>query len=180
MKATTAYVTVDDFLDHWDGVRMVTLKLLECFDDGDLGYRLVPEWRTVGELFHHLGAHQFYGCRGILSGRWDALPGEPDEDWEAHKKKTVHSVQALSVWLSSVQEQVHRWVEQAEESVLSDFRPDNPWFEGMRGWLQLHHAYQDELHHRGQLYAVARVLGKTLPEVFAEEYPNYWQPRKGR
>ena len=131
MKATTIYATVHDFLDHWDGVRMVTLKLLECFDDSDLGYRLVREWRTVGELFHHLGAHQFYGCRGILLGRWDASEGEPDEDWEAHKAVdgSIGSAR-LSVWLSSVQHQVHEWLEEAEEGALNDLRPDNPWFRG--------------------------------------------------
>lgn len=133
----------------------------------------------MGELFHHIGGHQYFVCRGVLLGRWDALTGEPDEDWEAHREVTVQSVQALKAWLESVQRQVREWLERAEETVLSRLRPDPPWFEGMRGWLQLHHAYQDELHHRGQLYAVARVLGKTPPEVFAEAYPSYWQPRKG-
>ena len=60
MKADAAYTSVADFLDHWDGVRMVTLELLACFEEADLSYRLVPEWRNVGELFHHIGGHQYY------------------------------------------------------------------------------------------------------------------------
>jgi uncharacterized damage-inducible protein DinB len=172
------YTTVDAFLDHWDGVRWVTLELLRVFDDADLSYRLVPQWRTVGELFHHIGGHQFYGCRGILLGRWDSLLGEADEDWGAHKPAHVHSVERLHAWLTEVQGLVREWAGQASENALSDFRPDNPWFEGMRGWLQLNHAYQDELHHRGQLYAIARVLNKIPPAVNAEEYPEFWNRKK--
>ena len=178
MNLSLPFATLGQFLDHWDGVRLVTLKLLAVFGNRDLDYRLVPGWRTVGEIFHHIGGHQFYGCRGILLGRWKPLPGEADENWEAHQAAHIHSVEKLHQWLFSVQQLVRVWAGQASETALADFRKDNPWHEGMRGWLQLNHAYQDELHHRGQLYAIARLLGKTPPEVNAEEYPEFWDQRK--
>jgi uncharacterized damage-inducible protein DinB len=180
MDLQAPYTTLEAFLDHWDGVRMVTLNLLECFSPDDLFYRPVPGWRTVGEQFHHLGSHQYFVARGVLLRRWTPLPGEPDADWDAHQAAVAHSVPALRAWLTDLQVKVRQWAALAAESALTDFRPDNPWHEGIRGWLLLHHPYQDELHHRGQLYAVARLLGRTPPEVFAEEYPDYWTPRKGK
>ena len=36
MNAAAPYTTLERFLDHWDGVRMVTLKLLHCFGEADL------------------------------------------------------------------------------------------------------------------------------------------------
>ncbi|MHA1960751.1 MAG: DinB family protein [Candidatus Thorarchaeota archaeon] len=178
MRHDIVYVTLGKFLDHWDGVRMITLKLLDCYEDIDIGYRLVSEWRSVGDLFHHIGGHQYYVGRGVIKRRWDPLPGEPDIDWEKHRMEKARSIDALSEWLTFVQDQVRTWFVESDNSVLEDLRDDNPWHEGIRGWLLLHHAYQDELHHRGQLYAIARKLGRTPPAVYAEEHSEYWNSRK--
>ncbi|WP_170159666.1 DinB family protein [Calidithermus terrae] len=175
---STPYTTLERFLEHWDGVRLVTLKLLESFTEHDLNYRLVEDWRSVGELFHHIGGHQFYACRGALLGRWEPEPGEPDANWNAHRARVMGSKEALRGWLVSVQGLVRSWAESAGEERLEGFRPDNPWHEGMRGWLLVQHAYQDEVHHRGELYAIARLLDREVPEVFAVEHPDYWEPRK--
>jgi uncharacterized damage-inducible protein DinB len=180
MDLNRSYTSVHSFLDHWDGVRMVTIRLLLCFSDADLSFRLVPEWRTVGELFHHIGGHQYFVSRGILLGRWRPLPGEPDLDWAGHRAATATSVRSLQQWLEDVQGRSREWAALADAHCLEELRADNPWHEGMRGWLLLHHAYQDELHHRGQLYAIARHTGKMPPQVFAEEYPSFWEVRKGR
>lgn len=180
MNLTNRYATIEAFFDHWDGVRMVTLNLLGTFRDDDLTYRLVPGWRTAGQLFYHIGAHQYFVARGVLKRRWKPEPGEPDADWKGHELARKGSVLALSRWLSETQALMRRWLQEADEGALAELRPDNPWHEGIRGWQLLHHPYQDEIHHRGQLYAIARLLGKTPPEVFAEEYPSYWNPRKGR
>ncbi len=174
------YVTFDRFLDHWGGVRYVTIETLRCFGPEDLGYRLVPEWRTVAELFHHVGAHQYFVARGVLLGRWDPLPGEPDADWDAHRAAACSSSATLESWLVEAQARMTAWAGSAAPDRLERIADDNPWHEGMRGWLLLHHAYQDEVHHRGQLYAVARLLGRTPPVVYAEEHEEYWLPRKGR
>ncbi|HYF96140.1 MAG TPA: DinB family protein [Symbiobacteriaceae bacterium] len=176
MNGTLQYASLSAFLDHWQGVRMITLELLSRFSDTDLGYRLVPQWRTAGEIFYHIGGHQYFVTRGVFLRRWCDLPGEvwPDE------KSTSASTVALHRWLSETQAKVAGWAAQADEACLTDLRGDNPWHEGIRGWLLLHHPYEDELHHRGQLYAIARVLGKVPPIAFAEEYPAYWDLRKGR
>ena len=174
------YATLDAFLDHWDGVRTVTLKLLESFEEEDLAYCLLPEWRSVGELFHHIGGQQFFVARGVLTRRWDAAPGEPDLDWEAHRRATTRSIASLSRWLTETQEKLRQWAGEAEPALLTEVRADNPWHEGMRGWLLLHHPYQDELHHRGQLYVIARLLGRDVPQVYAEEHEEWWALQKGR
>lgn len=180
MELSECYTSFSAFLEHWDGVRMVTLELLTRFSEEDLRFRLFPEGRTVGELFHHIGGHQFFVSRGVLLRRWRPRSGEPDLDWAVHQAATVNSAQALHLWLSQVQASVREWAASADDRCLTELRPDNPWHEGMRGWLLLHHAYQDEIHHRGQLYAIARHLEKVPPQVFAEEYPSFWDAHKGK
>ena len=173
------YVPLERFLVHWDGVRFVTLELLGGFSEGDLDYRLVPEWRTVGELFHHIGGQQFFVARGVLLGRWEPEAGEVDLDWAKHRKEVCSSKSMLEEWLRETQGKLNHWAQSVDASRLELIRDDNPWHEGMRGWLLLHHAYQDELHHRGQLYAIARLLGRRPPMVYAEEHSEFWEPRKG-
>lgn len=174
------YVSLDRFTDHWRGVRYVTLELLAAFESDDLTFRLVPEWRTVGELFHHIAGHQYFVARGVLLGRWEPEAGEVDIDWDEHRANVCTSKPRLADWLRDTQELVTEWATQVGESQLHTIRDDNPWHEGMRGWLLLHHAYQDELHHRGQLYAIARTLNRQPPIVYAEEHPAFWLSRKGK
>jgi len=167
------YTTLRQFIHHWDGVRMVTLKILNLFNDEELKYRLVPQWRTVGEIFHHIGGHQYFVARGVLKERWEPKPTEPDMDWSDHILRTTTTAESLSRWLQEVQSLVREWWVDIDVSLLESIRDDNPWHRGIRGWLLLHHAYQDELHHRGQLTAIARQIGKNVPIVFAEEYPDF-------
>lgn len=174
------YIDFDNFLNHWDGVRIVTLSLLSCFKNEDLTFQLVPQWRTVGDIFHHIGGHQYYVARGIFERRWEPKPGEPDMDWVNHKKRVTQSILKLSNWLKHVQILLKEWSSVFDGKCLSDVRNDNPWHKGMRGWLLLHHAYQDELHHRGQLYAICRILKRQPPIVYAEEYPEYWDSENSR
>jgi len=181
MNAAAPYTTLERFLDHWDGVRMVTLKLLHCFGEADLRRALWAGSKTVGEMFHHIGGHQFYAARGLFLGQWEpagTLEESPDADWELHKHLTIYQHQTLHRWLEDVQQRLRVWARQADGTRLQDFAPDNPWHEGMRGWLLLQHAYQDELHHRGQLYLFARQLGLIPPDVFAVDHPDYWEQRK--
>ncbi len=174
------YASREQFLDHWDGVRFITLKLLASFKDQDLAYRATSNTRMVGETFFHIGGHQYFVARGVLLRRWRPEPGEPDADWPGLQAATIGSTAALHDWLSRTQADLRRWMASADAGALADLRPDNPWHEGIRGWLLLHHPYQDELHHRGQLYLMARLLGREPPMVFAEEHPEYWNPRKGK
>jgi len=181
MSSTASYTTLERFLDHWDGVRMVTLKLLGCFSEEDLRRSLSTGSRTVGEMFHHIGGHQFYAARGLFLGQWEpkgTLEESPDADWDLHKHLTIYKHQTLHHWLEGTQERMRIWAEENSESQLQDFAPDNPWPEGMRGWLLLQHAYQDEVHHRGQLYLFARQLGCIPPDVFAVDHRDYWEQRK--
>jgi uncharacterized damage-inducible protein DinB len=181
MSQSPAYASLERFLDHWDGVRMVTLKLLHCFSDEDLRRTLWQGSRTVGEMFHHIGAHQFYAARGLFKNQWEpsgTLEEHPDSDWDLHKHLIVYKVETLAHWLKSVQARVRTWAEGISADRLWEFAKDNPWHEGMRGWLLLQHAYQDEIHHRGQLYLFARQLGHIPPDVFAVDYPEYWEERK--
>lgn len=189
MTLSTPYTTLERFLDHWDGVRMVTLKLLQCFSDDDLRRTLWQGSRTLGEMFHHIGAHQFYAARGLFKNQWEpwgTLEENPDSDWELHKHLVVYKVETLQHWLQSVQARVQVWVreffsqnpEPGTLTPLEAIAERNPWHEGMRGWLLLQHAYQDEIHHRGQLYVFARQQGYIPPDVFAVDHPEYWEARK--
>lgn len=49
----------------------------------------------------------------------------------------------------------------------------------MRGWLLLHHAYQDELHYCGQLYVIAIALNRQPPIDFAGKKSDFRLSRKG-
>jgi len=166
------YTTIRKFLNHWFETRIVTLNVLNIFTEDELRYRFTPEWRSVGEIFHHIGAHQFLAARGVFKKRWTPQSTEPDNDWENHKKEVCVSTKRLATWLLDVQFLLKEWWNESDSSALSEIRYDNPWHLGMEGWMLLHHAYQDELHHRGQLTAIARHLDRKIPPMFPERTIN--------
>ena len=172
------YASADQFARHWRGVRMVTLEVLDVLAD-HLDRAVIPGGRTVAETLHHIGAHEYFAARGVFEGRWDAQPGEPDADWDAHRTEVSASAPTLRTWLETVHIRTQHGLSTQPER-LQQLTPGNPWFDDMPGWLQLHHTYQDELHHRGQLSVLVRTLGLTLPTLYAEERPEFWAANRGR
>lgn len=178
MSEPPLYAAADQFARHWQGVRMVTLEVLNVLADY-LDEAVIPGGRTVADTLHHIGAHEYFAARGVFEGRWDAEPGEPDADWDAHRAEVSASARALRTWLETVHAKTQSGFSTHPER-LQQLTPGNPWFGDMPGWLQLHHAYQDELHHRGQLSVLVRALGLELPALYAEEHPEFWAANRGR
>ena len=92
--STPVYASAAQFACHWQGVRMVTLEVLDVLGT-HLDHPIMPEGRTVAETLHHIGAHEFFAARGVFESRWDALPGEPDTNWDIHRAEVGASAGQL-------------------------------------------------------------------------------------
>ncbi len=45
----------------------------------------------------------------VLTRRWSLIPGDPDMNWEHHRREVTGSVLRLHDWLAGTQSKLHEW-----------------------------------------------------------------------
>ncbi|HEX5869000.1 MAG TPA: hypothetical protein VFY65_01220, partial [Longimicrobium sp.] len=81
--STAAAVTTDALLEHWQGHRRLTRRLIEAFPEDQLFSYSLGGMRTFGELSLELLTMAAPMVRGVVSGDWnssmDRTPKPKDE-----------------------------------------------------------------------------------------------------
>jgi hypothetical protein len=163
----------------WDQFRQkygVFLRLLEAIPEECYYSHPVPGMRTPAELMVHISASVVRDmAQGIAKGRITA-----DESSEAKVAADLGSKPALLAFARLCFDQANAAVITIGDAQLSAMVP-TPWnmtFPGHVGFSILNDEF---VHHRGQLYAYARVCGVTPPYMwsFGENAPEYRSARDG-
>jgi uncharacterized damage-inducible protein DinB len=163
-----------EMLDRsWDHTRQVFgiyLRLLEAFPEDRFFSHPVPDMRTPAELSAHMSGTIIRDIpQGVAKGEITA-----DESSESEVAVKLGSKAALIKYAEECWELGNAAVGTIGDDQLSG-TVSTPWnmtFPGWIGFLMLHDEF---LHHRGQLFAFARVSGVAPPFIwsFAENAPAY-------
>jgi len=157
----------------WDQFRQkygVYLRLLDAIPEDRYHSHPVPGMRTAAELIVHVSGTVVRDiAQGVAKGAITA-----DESSEAKvaagltKKKDMISF-ARKCW-----DQANAAVAATGDAQLKAMVP-TPWGMTFPGWVGFNILNDEFLHHRGQLYAFARVCGVEPPFIwgFAENAPEF-------
>lgn len=160
MSAQTAtssamFISTDALLDHWQGHRGLTRRMIEAYPEDKLFSFSVGEMRPFGELVLELIAMGAPMVRGLVDGHWDT------STTRAPRPKA---------------ELLRLWDEQTEQiDTLWNRIPPERFQERLTAFGQyedfvyklLLYVIDNEIHHRGQAYVYMRALGL--------EPPAFWQ-----
>ena len=149
------------FFEHWSDSFRITIATIERFPEADLGRVLVPGLRPPGELFAHIFAH----VNGMLNAcvRSELITDElyrlpADLDLTRAQPLVRYARETMEVLL------VHGAVNKAA------------WTQPIRtpsGPVTMQHlcleSFTHEIHHRGQLSAMLRLLQIEPPRVCRHE-----------
>ena len=146
---------LEDFREHLERFRAVTLQVLEIVSDEELPWRPDPGSYSCGQqLLHIVQAEDFY-VRGLFQGDWDTdrlrLPKEVGSraDLGARfrevRQRTLASLGAL---------------DPAELGRTWEV-PGAPWPMSLRSWLWF--LVEHEIHHKAQLSVYLRQMGHVAP-----------------
>lgn len=152
MSETTALViTPEALLEHWQGHRRLTRRVIEAFPENELFKYSVGGMRPFAELAAEMIGMAVPGLTGIVSGKWEAF-----SDTKATTKEEL-----LNLWDNATEHINKYWPEIPEGRFQERDVAFGQW-EGPMYWT-LFYFIDNEIHHRGQGYVYLRSLGIEPP-----------------
>ena len=152
--STAAAVTAEGLLEHWQGHRRLTRRLIEAYPEDQLFTYSIGGMRTFGELALELLTMAAPMVRGVVSGDWnssmDRSPKPKDEILRMWDQATD---ELNTLWPQIPPERFH------ENLVAFGMYP------GRASDLILY-VIDNEIHHRGQGYVYLRSLGVEPPPFY--------------
>ena len=152
---------------YYQMVHGVTMRAIGAFADADLDFRPKPGMRTPRELVFHIYSQEKLLAEAARLGRFTpelAAGSDPENAANAHALgalKTVADVQAFAAACHEAATQT--FAAMSEEDVARAI--ESP-FGTYPAWQYFLFAYDEHWHHRGQLYAYLRLLGKEPPMLY--------------
>jgi hypothetical protein len=147
------FITPDAMLEHWQGHRRLTRRVIEAFPDDKLFSFSVGGMRPFGALALEFLSMGVPMLKGIVSGEWDQTPRDP-------RPKT----EILRLWDESTDAINKLW----RQIPVERFEETRTAFGQWPGKVHdlLLYAIDNEIHHRGQGYVYLRALGIEPPPFY--------------
>ena len=141
-------------LDHWQGHRRLTRRVIESFPEDQLFSFSIGSMRPFGAMALEMLGIAEPMLRGIVTGEWDQSLTR-----DARPKQEV-----LRLWDESTEKINRLWpqipAERFQETVTAFGQ-----YPG-RVYELLFYAIDNEIHHRGQGYVYLRALGIAPPPFY--------------
>ena len=153
---------IDDFREHWDRYRAVTLQHFEILSDEEMAWRPRPDaFSCAQQLLHIVQCEDFY-IRGLFL-----------DDWNLDRlkfPKPMPSTAALRQQFDEVRRDTTARLSQTADDALDQLKKHGfaDYEVSLRSWLWF--VLEHEIHHKAQLGEYLRALGH-LPPYFAEAMP---------
>lgn len=138
-------------LEHWQGHRLLTRKLIEAFPPDHFFSYTLGGMRPCSELIAEILAMAGSGIEGMLTGRWDTF-----QPLQASTQQQV-----LDQW-DQVTRQIDALWPQIQPSRFQEVDMAFGQYEGTIYWFILY-VIDNEIHHRAQAYVYLRTLGIEPP-----------------
>jgi uncharacterized damage-inducible protein DinB len=154
-------------LDYFNMVHGVTMRAVGTLTDEELNFRPKPTMRTPKELVFHIYTQEKVLAEGAQKGRLTgdaANRSNPESETAATDLKALGTVHDLRAYA----EACHQAADKAFRAMSQEYlnRPVESPFGTFPAWRFFDFAYDEHWHHRGQLYAYLRLLGKEPPMLY--------------
>jgi uncharacterized damage-inducible protein DinB len=153
MPNTDTVTTPEALLEHWQGHRRVTRRIIEAFPEKELFEYSIGGMRPFAVLATEMLKMAVPIARGVATGAWTGEDPEPKTRAEILKLWDESTAELDRVWKTIPP---HRFQE-----VDTAF---GAWT-GTGIWMILY-AIDNEIHHRGQGYVYLRALGIEPPAFY--------------
>lgn len=153
--SSTLVITPEEFLEHWQGHRRLTRRVIEAFPEDDLLRFSVGGMRPFFELALEMIGMAVPSLRGVITGEWStadasAKPGTREE--------------LLRTWDETTAEIDRLWPDIPAHRFQGVDKAFGQW--EMSGWGLFLYVIDNEIHHRGQGYVYLRALGIEPPPFY--------------
>ncbi len=152
-QTKTSIITSAELLEHWQGHRKLTRKLIEIFPEKEFFEFSVGGMRTTSELISELLSIAVPGLRQIATGNTEEQMHHIDFKGDKNR--------ALELWDEATNGINNYWAQISEER----FSEEIVTFGQYPGTVLSSILYfiDNEIHHRGQAFVYLRALGIEPP-----------------
>lgn len=148
---------VPSFLSYWRNARGRTRRVLEALAPEDLEWAPAPGAFSFGDLFRHLAGLERFMYAENVKGRPSSYPG--------HDASLAHGVEGVRDYLDRCHaETLTILATLSEAELLAPCR--TPAGTPLAVWKWLRAMAEHEAHHRGQLYLMASLRGRSVAPLF--------------
>jgi uncharacterized damage-inducible protein DinB len=154
------FMTADILLEHWQGHRRLTRKVIEAFPEDKLFTYSVGGMRPFAELAMETLRMGPPGIKGVVVGTWPTW-NEVEKSYPSPKTKE----ELLKVWDRATDQINSLWPHIAQERFQEVVKMFGQ-YEGPVWWSVMYFV-DNEIHHRAQGYVYLRSLGI--------EPPHFWE-----
>jgi uncharacterized damage-inducible protein DinB len=147
-------ITPEALLEHWQGHRRLTRRLIEKFPEDQLFTFSIGGMRTFGQLALELLTMAEPMVRGVATGTWETSMSR-----DPRPKQDI-----LRAWDASTAEMNRLWTQIPVERFQETMKAFGQ-YEGQVYSLLLY-VIDNEIHHRGQGYVYLRALGIDAPYFY--------------
>lgn len=147
-------ITADALLDHWQGHRRLTRRVIEAFPEDKLFTYSLGGMRPFGELALEMLTMGAPMVRGTVTGKWETSAG----------REPRPRVELLRQWDDATKEIDSLWKQIPPERFQETIKAFGQ-YEGRASDLLLY-VIDNEIHHRGQGYVYLRTLGIDPPPFY--------------
>lgn len=146
------------FLDHWQGHRKLTRKVIEAFPEDQLFIFSIGGMRPFAEMVLEMASMASHGMNGVVTGHWTHVK----ELGHHSGKSTFSTKQELLDYWDEVTGIIENYWPQIPEGKFGEVVKAFGEYEGEVPGIMLYWV-DNEIHHRGQGYVYLRALGIEPP-----------------
>ena len=154
-----AFLTTDELLEHWQGHRRLTRRVIETFPEDKLfAFQPAPPMRPFGALALELIYMVGPTLEGLATDTWT------NPDWEEIARSQTTKADVLALWDEDTEQLGSRWPALPETTFHRVHKAFGQW--AMPGYALILYLIDNEIHHRGQGYVYLRGLGLEPPAFY--------------
>ena len=158
MTQATIVITPEQLVDHWQGHRRLTRRVIEAFPEDKLFNYTIGGMRPFAELALEMIDMAAPGAQGIATGQWETThPTLKNVKQEKPKTKAA----LLQLWDESTKEIDRLWPQIPGARFQVDDVAFGQW--PNKVFATLFYFIDNEIHHRGQGTVYLRSLGIEPP-----------------
>ena len=163
-KTSGIIIPTKEFLEHWQGHRRLTRRVIEIFPEDKLFTYSTGGMRPFSAMVMEFIGMAEPGILGVATGEWKIVDELP------HHSKTAapqNKKELLNRW-DEVTEQINRLWHQVppqrfQENDIAFGQWEGPIYTFIQYWID------NEIHHRGQEYVYLRSLGIEPPSFWVRD-----------
>lgn len=145
------------FLAYWRNARSRTVRVLDALTPEDLDWAARPGAFSFGDLFRHLAGLERFMWAENVAGRLSTYPG--------HGPELASDLEGVRAYLNRCHtESMTIFGGLTDADLLTPC--ENPAGTELATWKWLRAMTEHEAHHRGQLYLMASLRGRTVAPLF--------------